>query len=289
MSDHSGHRDRLRERLIKTGFEGFAPHEVLEYILFCFVPRRNTNDIAHRLLDAFGTLQGVCRAGYEQLRAIDGMTDNAALFLASIPSLFGLYNSSVNDTATITSIQDAVDYIAGRADVADYEQVVVLCLNAGGRILRAFVDQSGAPDQVVLSLRGLITKIAQTHAVNVIVGHNHPSGNVNPSKQDIQLAQQLNNSLRVVGVNLLDFIIVGQGRYYAFSQNGLLYRRGNARKHGYSSGTTDKRPYSIVSKPVDITRRSARAAEKKSNGNAKEYTQNKNNGYRPLFAIKDND
>lgn len=290
MNDHSGHRNRIRERLIKNGFEGFAPHEVLEYILFCFIPRRNTNDIAHRLLDAFGSLQGVCRAGYDQLRQIPGMTDNAALFLASVPSFLGLYNASINDTTVINSLQDAVQYIAARVDVSDCEQVAVLCLNAGGRILRTFINQSGAPDQVLLSLRGLITQIAQTHAVNVIVGHNHPSGDVTPSRADKQLAQQLRQSLEMVGVNLLDFIIVGQERFYAFSQTGFLgndgytdreTRRVSLRKAGYR---TRSAPAVLSAAAHDAYT----AEDTEYHADTNNYND-KNNGYRPLFGIQKDD
>ncbi len=95
-SVHDGHRARMRDKIRKGGLGSFQQHEILEYLLFSFVPRKDTNEIAHALIDKFSSLSGVLNASEEDLEKVSGMTQNAALFLATLPDVFRAYVDGVN-------------------------------------------------------------------------------------------------------------------------------------------------------------------------------------------------
>lgn len=90
---HEGHRDRMRERILLSGIESLQPHEVLEYLLYHAIPRKDTNGIAHELISEFGSFNGVLNADYDALLDVNGMTANAALLLTSLKGVFRMYAS----------------------------------------------------------------------------------------------------------------------------------------------------------------------------------------------------
>lgn len=100
MGVHDGHRARMRDRIRKGGIGSFQQHEILEYLLFSFVPRKDTNEIAHALIDRFSSLSGVLNASEEDLAKVSGMTQNAALFLATLPDVFRAYVDGVNNDSS---------------------------------------------------------------------------------------------------------------------------------------------------------------------------------------------
>lgn len=212
MGTHDGHRERMRERIRKEGLSSLAPHEVLEYFLFSFVPRRNTNDIAHRLLHRFGSLAGVLDADYSSLCEVEGMTANAALFLSQIPALLVQYKLNKALTVPVCVGNDAALYVSELIGNSPVERSVVLALDVKGNLLDTIEFDSESSDKVQLDLRRLVKELLSVRAAAVIVAHNHPSGDVSPSQQDLAVCQTLRTSLEPLSIRLLDCLIVGGGR-----------------------------------------------------------------------------
>ena len=216
-TDHSGHRERLRTRIREYGLASLAPHEVLEYLLFPFVPRRNTNDIAHALLDAFGDLPGVLEADSRALASVVGMTQNAALFLANLLTINSLYTLEKNKAASgFDDPAKAVRYLCHRIGHMPYENFAALCLDAKGKLLHVVQFESQNANYVQINVRNLLKQLVCTRAVNVIVAHNHPSGDVTPSDEDRALFLYLKEVLSHVEITLLDCLIVAGTRSFSF-------------------------------------------------------------------------
>ena len=209
----------MRERIRQHGLGSLMPHEVLEYLLYPFVPRRNTNDLAHRLLDTFGNLAAVLDAPYDALKAVNGMTANAALFLSQIAGIQSLYNQEKEARLAFQNPQDAVRYLRNRIGNLPVEVFAALCLDAKGNLLSVVQFESQSADYVAVNVRKLVREVLLTRAVNVIVAHNHPSGDVSPSGEDVAMFQHLQQVLASVDVTLLDCLIVSDRNAYSMMVN----------------------------------------------------------------------
>ena len=219
---HDGHRERLRDRIRTDGIQSLAPHEVLEYLLFPFVPRRNTNEIAHDLLHRFGSIDRVFGADYEALRTTAGMTDNAALFLAQMPSITVLYKTehAKHNGQNYLDPNVAAVYLNELIGNHPSEMCAALGVDVKGNLLGTVCFDSDAGDHVSVDVRKLVKELLQLRAVGVVVAHNHPSGDVHPSPQDLEAYRCLTQALAPLSIKLMDCIIVGGGKAYSMLGEG---------------------------------------------------------------------
>lgn len=219
MNPHEGHRDRLRNRIRTEGLAHLAPHEVLEYLLFSFVPRRNTNEIAHDLLERFGSIDKVMDADYAALREAKGMTDNAALFLKQMPALVVLYKTerAKNSGMNFLDPNVAAVYLNDLIGNHPTEQCAALGVDARGNMVGTVCFESDVVDRVAINVRRLAKELLLMRAAGVVVAHNHPSGDVSPSAEDEAAYRNLVQALGSLSINLLDCIIVGGGKAYSMT------------------------------------------------------------------------
>lgn len=223
MGTHDGHRMRVREKISATGTASLPDHEVLEYILFAFVPRRNTNEIAHALTEKFGDFADVLNADEEALRSVPGMTENAALFLSVLPELFRRYAVSSSRKRPVVSGRKAVrEYIAKEMFGMSVEVAGLAALNVHDGLIRFERPAYGTGDGVALSARDAVEFALRTKAVSVVIAHNHPGGDPRPSQQDYDLTCEISRVLGSIGVRLADHIIYTDTDSFSFKDNGLL-------------------------------------------------------------------
>lgn len=223
MGTHDGHRQRMRERIASDGIRSLHDHEVLEYLLFPFVPRRNTNEIAHRLMEKFGTFSEVFNADAADLAAVSGMTENAALFFSVLPEILRRYAVSVAKKRPQLSGRRAVrDFLAGVMFGMPVEAVCGAALDAQDGLIRFDILAKGTGDGVGVTPRDAVVFALQSKAVSVVLAHNHPSGNPRPSQQDYDLTCAIAEALGGVSVTLADHIIYTDTESYSFEENGLL-------------------------------------------------------------------
>ncbi|MBQ4444243.1 MAG: hypothetical protein II896_06290 [Clostridia bacterium] len=213
MNPHDGHRERLRAKIRKDGLNSLEPHEVLEYFLYPFVPRRNTNDIAHALLHKFGSLSGVLEADCAALADVDGMTANAALFLSQLPAFLVMYKM---DKATkknnFLAPAEAAVYLNELIGQRPTECFAALALDVKGNLIGTVQFESTRADSVAVDVRKLVKELLLIRATGVIVAHNHPSGDVTPSMEDGDMLELLRSAFAPLDINLLDCLIVGGGK-----------------------------------------------------------------------------
>ncbi|HOQ36728.1 MAG TPA: DNA repair protein RadC [Acetivibrio sp.] len=220
---HEGHRKRLKERFLKEGLDSFEQHQVLELLLFFSIPRRDTNEIAHALLNKFGSLSGVFEADPEDLKKVAGIGENSAFLLSLIPDLSRRYfNDKWRDKPELNSSSKAGQYAITLFMGRIYEVFYVICLDSQNRVNYAEMVHEGTINESPVYPR-LIVETALRHKANsVILAHNHPGGSLSPSAADIEATRKIVAALEAISIKVVDHIIVCGGKYVSFAERGLL-------------------------------------------------------------------
>lgn len=214
---HEGHRERMRNKYVNKGIEVFEQHEILEMLLFYAIPRKNTNDIAHRLLEACGSLSAVFDAPIDILMQ-QGLSYNAAVLLHMIPDLSRAYQSDKfdNEEKIITDEnigKKMVHLFAGKNE----ECVYAFFLDAKGKEKFSGIISKGDASSAPLFSKDIVSIAARCKAVTVIIAHNHPSGVAFPSRADLEATADIADALDTIGIHLADHIIVADRDYISLS------------------------------------------------------------------------
>lgn len=214
-SPHDGHRKRMKEDFLKNGFTDDTPtHKILEMLLFYTIPRKDTNELAHKLIEEFGSLAGVMDAPVSSLLAIPGITENTACLLKLIMPTARVYLEERSDfDQPILSIESGANYLKNKFIGRTVETVFLLCLDGKGRIIRCAKLSEGDEISVGISARTVVEEVIKTHATSVMLAHNHPCGFALPSMPDVRLTADIARALKNIGVNFIDHIIVSDGDY----------------------------------------------------------------------------
>lgn len=222
-ADHSGHRDRLRAKYLENGVESLAPHEVIELLLFNAVPYRNTNDIAKRLLDRFGSLAAVLDASLDMLMQA-GLTRNQAAFLKLIPDVTRLYMVEREDDGdTIIDMETLPAYLKAQFIGRMHEECIFLLLvDKKMKEVYSGVLSRGSFNASEISMRRIVSLALSHGAVGAILAHNHPSGFAMPSQEDYRATVTARDTLRRIGVELLDHYILADGECVSMRESGMF-------------------------------------------------------------------
>ncbi len=227
---HDGHRERMREKFIADS-ESFFPHEVIEIILYGANKRKNTNGIAHALIDKFGSLSAVFDAPVEELMKVDGVGKQNAVLLKTYPAAFRRYQADkLENKKKLRFFGDALDYCKALLESSVKEEFVVICLDSDGSIL-SVKKWKGTLNKVNVPLREVVEFCVIAQATAVVIAHSHPNGSVNPSNDDIIFTKALYTALRGIDVVLTEHLIIGKDDYYSFSRDGYIskfYEKYNA-------------------------------------------------------------
>ena len=221
--DHAGHRSRLRERLLDSGAEALADYELLEYLLTLASRRGDTKSIAKALLQEFGSIGQVLSATPAALMRVKGVGDIAvgAIHIARATAL-ALLREQAMEKPLLASWQALLDYL--RADMAwlDIERVRILHLNSKNMLIRDEVISEGSVDQAAVHVREVIKRAIDLGSAGLIIVHNHPSGDPQPSRADIQLTREIADAGRRMGIAVHDHVIVGAGGHSSLRALGLM-------------------------------------------------------------------
>ena len=226
MGVHDGHRDRLRQSYLEHGLMSMNDINALELLLFYAIPRRDTNEIAHRLLDRFGSLDDVFSAPAEELQEVEGIGENAAALLTLIPEIMKKSRvSKAREIRQIRSSDDAGAYLLPYFLNERDEVVYLLCLDTKRCVICCAEMGRGVVNSVDTGIRRIVEKALKVRASSVILAHNHPDGIALPSREDEVFTRALYNALETVGIRLEDHIIVAEDDYTSMADTGLLYAR----------------------------------------------------------------
>lgn len=241
---HKGHRQRLIEKFLRFGLDSFQPHEVLELLLFFAIPRRDTNEVAHLLIEKFGSLRGVLEADRDELMTVDGIGEHAATLITLILPLFRYFRLS---EFCPEYIYDSLDRI-GRYVVNFYigvstEKCYALLFDKRMKLLTTVMLGEGAASNTQLNLQSLNEAIVRKKASTLVIVHNHPSGNAYPSPADEATTTLIESAITYNGCTLLEHIIVA-GEYYYPMLKARGFGGALSGKDSYSSfyGNSDNGP-----------------------------------------------
>ena len=222
---HEGHRKRVYKEFLENGLGHFPDHKVLETLLFYVIPRADTNEMGHRLIDHFGSISGVFDASYDMLLEVEGIGTHAATLIHFMSALIQRY---MNDfTSQITSLNDtgiAKEYFRYKFLCQQTESIIMVCAGQNGRIVYCRTIAQGSPDTVSISAETVLKTALRANASNVYLAHNHPSGIAVPSSQDMATTSLLYKELERMGILLADHIIVAPDGVYSMKEQGMLPR-----------------------------------------------------------------
>lgn len=219
-SVHKGHRERLKQRFLEEGLDHFTDVQVLELLLFYAIPQKDTNPIAHALLDHFGSLSQVLDAPVEELRKVTGIKDNAATLLALVTQLCRYYQvDSAQRVEILNSLEACGNYLVPRFFGRTRETVFLLCLDAKCKVICCKELGEGSVNAASISIRKVVEMALGSNATSVVLAHNHPSGLALPSEEDVLTTKRLYMALQAVDIVLADHMVVADGDYVSMAQS----------------------------------------------------------------------
>lgn len=222
-TDGTGHRARLRKRLIEGGDNALLDHELVEYLLALAIPRRDTKPLAKKLLHDFGGIGGLLTADGESIARNGGVSEGAvaALKIVHAASL-RMLSDPIRNQPILSNWQALLDYL--RVDMASLtiERVRVLHLNSRNMLIRDEVMSEGSIDQAAVYVREVIRRAIDLGSAAIILVHNHPSGDPAPSRADIQLTKDIAEAGRKLGIIVHDHIIIGSDKHTSLRAAGLI-------------------------------------------------------------------
>lgn len=223
MNEHEGHRQRMRQRFLRHGLDSFDDHNILELLLFFALPRADTNLLAHRLLDAFGSLDGVFDAEPEKLMAVKGVGENAAVLIRLVPEAARRYLMSKTDPGAVLKDSRAAGmFLMPRFFACHNETVYLVCMDAKLKVLDCRQLDRGTATSVNLGVRQIVQVALEMNASAVLLAHNHSGGLAVPSEEDVAATLRVRKVLADVGIVLTDHLVMSDDDFVSMADSGYL-------------------------------------------------------------------
>lgn len=220
---HQGHRGRLKQRFLESGLDAFSDYHILELLLFYVLPRRDTNVLAHRLMQRFGSLSGVLDAPIQELSEVEGIGDSAAAYLKLFSQVARVYfNDKLKDGVVLDTAEKVGEYLIPKYIGIMHEMVLLVCLDSKGKVQSCTAVMEGTINATQVSVRKIIETAVRNNAASVILSHNHPSGLAIPSRDDIVTTQKIEQALALISVHLVDHIIVADNDWVSLRDSAYL-------------------------------------------------------------------
>lgn len=221
---HAGHRERMYESFRRAGLDGFSDYQALELLLTFAIVRRDTNELAHRLLEQFGSFHAVLNAPQESLASVPGMTQRAALLISLLPQLWQRYetDAAIREDDVYPNSAACAERLRGCFRGVRREQAWLMCLDAKCKLLDLRRLSEGSVNATSLPIRRIIEIALAVNATSVVIAHNHTSGIYFPSRSDLELTMQLRQTLASLDLLLADHLIFSGSQFYSLCSNGLI-------------------------------------------------------------------
>lgn len=220
---HQGHRQRMRARVERHGLESLAPHEELEYILYITNARRDTNGLAHDLIDRFGDFAGVLDASEEDLLTVEGVGPATARMLHLLPQIGRYYTQCcANGKKSLKTTEQTAEYLMAQFAGAAQERALLMALDSRSRIKGIFWLRDGTSDRVSLEIKDVVAAALKGGTDTVVLCHNHPNGIALPSREDLMATENIVRALGLVKVHLRDHIILTESEYFSMREANRL-------------------------------------------------------------------
>lgn len=218
---HKDHRSRLKNQFVNNGIETLTDIQKLEMLLFYAIPLKDTNPLAHKLINEFGSLSDVLSASYNELIKVDGVKENTATLIRFFGSMLNYCSRPVSDDA-LNSSSKAKEFVTQYFKHVAVEQFYVFCLTKSSVVKKAFLINSGTSSEVNVEIRNITEKALETNCNRMIIAHNHPAGKAVMSDQDCRFTYSLLCSCILNNIELLDHVIVGTDKTISLYEQGIM-------------------------------------------------------------------
>jgi len=220
---HTGHRDRLRERFLKSGVDGLQDYELLEMILFSAIPRRDVKPLAKQLLAEFGSISGILSASITDLQKVKGLSENAAVLFKAVHALTQkMLKNDMEQKPILSSWQKLLDYCHVALAHEKKEHFRVLFLSRKNQLMSDEIQQTGTVDQAPVYPREIVKRALELGASALILVHNHPSGDPTPSTADIDMTNEIIRAAATMDILVHDHLIISRNGHTSMKAMGLL-------------------------------------------------------------------
>lgn len=217
------HRQRLREKYLEVGLEGFHDYEIIEFLLTYGIPQKDVKPLAKELIKRFGGLKGVIDADMEELKQVKGLGPHSAILIKLVKDIGSFYLlQKAQERPQVSCTAELLNFCKTSMGALKDEEFRVCYLDAQNRILNFETIQEGVVNQAVVYPRKVIEKALLYKASAIILVHNHPSGHVRPSDADIRLTRTIQETARTLDILVHDHIIIGENRFFSFREEGLM-------------------------------------------------------------------
>ncbi|MBQ2704365.1 MAG: RadC family protein [Clostridia bacterium] len=224
---HQGHRKRLKSRFLNSGLKDFEDHNIMELLLFYAVPYKDTNELAHRIIDRFGSIEKAFDADFEKLCEVEGVGENIATLIKLVPEISKFYlNLKKQEPASFRTTEDIAAFLQEQYLFDNRECFSILCLDNSGGFLGFEKMQTGTANMTEVSIIKAIEIAVRNNAACVVICHNHPGGTLEPSSEDIITTRRLLDAFKAVSIRVMDHMIVTKKSYLSLintRQYGSLF------------------------------------------------------------------
>ncbi len=226
---HEGHRERLKNRFLSSGLDNFESHNILELLLFYSIPRQDTNEIAHALIDRFGSVKGVFDADFSELIKVKGIKENSATLIKLIPQLAKAYMTEEEDNEDmIFEHADKIGEYFVRKFIGETKEVVyIMLLDNKFKLIKVEKVFEGSVNSSSVDTRKIAELVFLNNASSLIIAHNHPNGVHFPSQEDIETTGLFSSIFPSIGVNFLEHFVVAGKNYCPIMYDLDIFRSRN--------------------------------------------------------------
>ena len=220
---HVGHRNRLYQTLLACNFDPILPHIMLEYLLFQVYPMCDTNPIAHRLINKFGNFCNVFDAKHEDLMKVNGVGDKAAQKILSYKRFANYYNKHKTTLKVkLAGPIDFVNYFGEKIRKSDHENLIVIAMNDQHEVKNYEIFEGSKDHEISFDIRDIYEVARKCDCYKIVLMHNHPGGDAQPSPADLTNTKQLYAQMINLRVEIADHIIVSEHSFYSMDRNNNL-------------------------------------------------------------------
>jgi len=218
-----GHRKRLRERFLQGGLDGFLDYEIVELLLTLGTPRKDCKPIAKEATKKFSGLRGVLEAAPEELRQIKGLGPHNIFGLKFFQALSTHYaKEKLPKKITFDSPQVVANFLQEKIGREKKEHFYILALDSRNNLIKMNNVSTGTLDANLVHPREVFKEAIQASAAQVIIAHNHPSGDPEPSEGDLVITNRLVEAGKILEIAVVDHIIVTNNNFLSFKERKLL-------------------------------------------------------------------
>lgn len=222
-NQHAGHRERMREKFVKGGIDIFSDHEILEFLLYYCHAQKNTNPIAHDLIDHFQSLNAVFDASIDELSEVKNVKGRTATLIAFITQLIRrLEVDRIGKRIVLNNTFAVGDYCCSVLGLNQNEKLIMLSLDSCNRLIATDFISEGSSNEVLVDIQKILRCAILRKAHCVILAHNHPGGFLNPSPEDIDATNKVGQLLDILGITLLDHILCFYKSFSSLAERKLL-------------------------------------------------------------------